>query len=155
MRAQDRAIARRQLDKRLKTIADLAVPERPPHGWLKAIREALGMTTAQLARRLGVKQPRTIALEKAEVSGAVTLASLAKAAQTLDCRLVYALVPRKPLDTLVEERATLLARKRFASTRHTMALEDQSVEAADDAAQLERFTRQLLEKSSSALWDDE
>ena len=154
MDSQSRATARRQLDKRLNSAAPIDTLQRPPQGWVKAIREALGMTTAQLAHRLGVSQPRVIALEKAEARGVVSLESLSRAAQALDCRFVYVLVPRKPLEALVDERATLLAKKRLASTRHTMALEDQSVEAADDAAQLERLTRKLLEKSGSALWDD-
>jgi predicted DNA-binding mobile mystery protein A len=112
-------------------------------------------TTGQFAKRLGVKQPRTIALEKAEASGAITLESLARAAKALDCRLVYALVPRKPLEELVEERAALLAKKRLKAARHTMALEDQSVEAADEAAQLERLARDLMAQSASKLWNNE
>lgn len=155
MRPQDRAIARRQLDKRLTPLSNLDALARPPQGWVKAIREALGMTTTQLARRLGVTQPRIIALEKAETSGALTLETLARAAEALDCQLVYALVPRKPLEALVDERATALARKRLNATRHTMALEDQSVEAADEAAHLERLARNILAQSGSKLWDEE
>lgn len=155
MRPQDRATARRQLDKRLTSLTNPDALARPPQGWVRAIREAIGMTTGQFAQRLGVRQPRTIALEKAEASGSITLESLERAAQALDCRLVYALVPRKPLETLVEERAALLAKKRLKSARHTMALEAQSVAEADEAAQLERLTRKLLEQSSSALWDED
>lgn len=112
------------------------------------------MTAAQLGERLGVSQQRALAVEKAEVSSSITLESLQRAAQALNCRLVYALVPRTPLETSVEERARALARKQLRSTRHTMALEDQSVEEADEAAQLERLTRKLLEKSNSVLWDE-
>ncbi len=75
---------------------------RPSRGWLKAIREALGMTTAQLGQRLGVVQSRVVAIEQAEAKGTVTLNSLEKAAQALDCRLVYALVPRQSLEDAVE-----------------------------------------------------
>ncbi|HZZ37352.1 MAG TPA: helix-turn-helix domain-containing protein, partial [Caulobacteraceae bacterium] len=53
---------------------------RPPKGWLRAVRDALGMTTKQLARRLGVSQPRVVALEKGEVDESVTLTSLRRAA---------------------------------------------------------------------------
>jgi predicted DNA-binding mobile mystery protein A len=74
------------------------------------------MTTAQLAKRLGVSQPRAIAIQKAEISGSITLDSLERAAQALDCRLVYTLVPKKPLEKLVEERAGALARKRLQVT---------------------------------------
>lgn len=155
MRTQERAGARWQLDKRLTILENSDVLVRPPRGWVKAIREALGMSAAQLAQRLGVSQQRALALEKAEVTGSVTLESLERAAQALNCRLVYALVPRKPLQALVEERAAILAKKRLQSTRHSMALEAQSVDEADEEAQLERLTRQLVETAGSALWKKE
>lgn len=136
-------------------LANLDSFTRPPKGWVKAIREALGMTTTQLAGRLGISQPRIIALEKAEASGAITLETLVRAAEALDCRLVYALVPRKPLETLVDQRAAELAKKRLNATRHTMALEDQSVEATDETVHLERLTRNIMAQSGSKLWDEE
>jgi predicted DNA-binding mobile mystery protein A len=112
------------------------------------------MTSSQLAERLGVVQSRVPALEQAEARKTVTLASLEKAAHAMDCRLVYALVPRKPLEELVEDRARLKAKKRLASTSHSMALEAQSVAEADEQEQLKRLTRQLLEKAGSDLWED-
>lgn len=153
MRSVDRQVARRQLDKRLGQIAvgDLS---RPPRGWVKAIREALGMTTAQLAKRLNVSQPRVVALEQAEAKRAITLDSLERAAQALDCQLVYALVPRKPLDALVEERATRLAGRRLEASLHTMALEAQALDASDAEEQRKRLILKLIEKAGSELWDE-
>ncbi|MBD3811272.1 MAG: mobile mystery protein A [Betaproteobacteria bacterium] len=153
MRSIDRETARRQLDKRLSLLNADAFA-RPPRGWVKAIREALGMTTAQLAKRLGVSQPRVVGIEQAEAKGAITLDSLERAAHALDCRLVYALVPRKPLDALVEARATRLAEKRLGPTRHTMALEAQAMEARDEDEQRARLIRKLIEQAGSELWDD-
>lgn len=154
MRPEDRESARRQLDKRLSTALDADALARPPRGWVKAIREALGMTTAQLAKRLGVSQPRVVGIEQAETKGAITLDSLERAANALNCRLVYALVPRKPLDALVEEQATRLADKRLASTRHTMALEAQAMNTRDEDEQRKRLIRKLIEQAGSELWDD-
>lgn len=154
MRSQDREAARRQLDKRLSPLLNADVFTRPPRGWVKAIREALGMTTAQLAKRLGVSQPRVVGIEKAEASGAITLDSLERAAHALDCQLVYALVPRKPLDALIAERATRLAITRLDSTRHTMALEAQAVDSRDEEEQRKRLIRQLIEQAGSDLWED-
>jgi transcriptional regulator with XRE-family HTH domain len=79
MRAKDRALARRQLDKRLNLLSKPDVLARPPRGWVKAIRDALGMTAEQLGARIGVSQVRALALEKAEASGRITLASLDRA----------------------------------------------------------------------------
>lgn len=153
MRPEDRTSARRQLDKRLNALRDTDALARPPRGWVKAIREALGMTTAQLAKRLGVSQPRAVAIEQAELKGSITLDSLERAARALDCRLVYALVPRQSMEALVEERARLLAKKRLESTRHTMALEAQGVDAGDEQEQLKRLSRRLIEQAGSKLWD--
>ena len=154
MRSEDRATARRQLDKRLSLLTDADSLTRPPFGWIKAIREALGMTTAQLGRRLGVSQPRVVKIEKAEKEGAITLDSLERAAQALDCRLVYALVPRKPLDDLVAERAKIIAQKRLEATGHSMKLEAQGVEAMDESEQLKSLTNKIVAQGGSALWND-
>jgi predicted DNA-binding mobile mystery protein A len=153
MRAQDRATARRQLDKRLNTLRSSNFA-RPPRGWVKAIREALGMTTRQLAQRIGVVQSRAVDIEKAEVTGSITLESLQRAARALDCELVYALVPRKPLETVIEDRATNLAKSRVKTARHSMALEGQSLDEADEREQIRQIAKQLAEKSGSKLWDD-
>src|SRR5689334_5348437 len=122
MRSQERASARRQLDKRLTPLRTIEGLARPPRGWIRAIREALGMTTAQLARRIGVSQPRVVAIEQAEKTRAITLDSLERAARALDCELVYALVPRKPLEEQAINRALTLAKRRLAPTRHSMTL---------------------------------
>ena len=81
MRAKDRVVARRQLDKRLDALRAAKIgAQRPPRGWIKAIREALGITTRQLATRIGVGQSRVVDIEKAEVTGSITLGSLQRAA---------------------------------------------------------------------------
>ncbi len=155
MRAQERALARKQLDKRLNILQNVDILARPPRGWIKAIREALGMTSAQLGKRLGVSQPRVLEIEKAEGSGSITLKSMERTAHALDCRLVYALAPRKKLEFLVENRARELAKKRLRATSHSMALEDQRVDKADEPEHLKRLVQKLLDQPGSVLWDDE
>jgi predicted DNA-binding mobile mystery protein A len=155
MRANERTNARRQLDKRLDSLRDSENLARPAHGWVRAIREALGMTTAQLGKRIGVTQSRAFDIEKGELSGRITLDSLERAAHALDCRLVYALVPRQSLESKAEERAIKLARQRLQSTSHSMALEAQRVDREDEEFQVREMARRLLEKSGSALWEDE
>ena len=152
MRPQERASARMQLDKRLNRLQNSDELSRPPRGWIKAIREALGMTTAQLGARMGVSQPRVVAIEKAEKSGGITLETLERAAHALECRLVYTLVPRKDLDKLVEDQARDLARKHLRATAHSMALEDQRVDEADEREHLERLVQQIINQPGSALW---
>ena len=154
MRAQERATARKQLDKRLSILQNARGLARPPRGWIKAIRETLGMTTTQLGRRLGVSQPTALGLEKSEESKSITLESLERAARALDCRLVYALVPRESLEAIVQNRARDVARKRLSSIGHSMALEDQRVEDADERQHLERLVQKLRESPGSALWEE-
>jgi predicted DNA-binding mobile mystery protein A len=144
----------RHLDKRFATLRPLARNPSPPKGWLRAIRDALGMTTAQLARRLNVSQPRIVELEKSEVSGSVTLHTLQRAAEALGCRVVYALVPEKPLAHIVSERAELVAERQSAAIEHTMRLEDQAV---SDKTARRRLRKQLIEelmRRPARLWDE-
>ncbi|HBE92001.1 MAG TPA: mobile mystery protein A [Gammaproteobacteria bacterium] len=155
MRPEDRSTARRQLDKRLSALRDFNALSRPQKGWIKAVREALGMTTGQLGKRMGVSQPRVVAVEKAEMNDSITLDTLERAAQALDCRLMYALVPRKSLDEIVKDRATLLAKGRLASVSHTMGLEAQGVNADDEREQFNRIVQQLINKPGSLLWQEE
>ena len=147
--------ARKQLEKRLAPLramdAELAVP---PRGWVTAIRDALGMSAIQLARRLGVKQPRINAIEKAELSGSITIKSMREAAEAMNCKFVYALVPVKPMDELIEDRARLHAEERLKSLDHTMALEDQSVDDDDRKAQEAWIIKEVLEKESRRLWGE-
>lgn len=147
-------LARKNLDRRLASLWPATFLARPPRGWLRAIREALGMTTGQMAKRLGVSQPRVIALEKDEQRGAVTLETLRRAAEALDCTLVYALVPNQPLEDMVRERAHKLAADRLARVGHTMRLENQGLAPEDIDAQLDRVVKELLRGNLRRLWDD-
>lgn len=154
MAPPDRALARRQLDKKLASLRGSEAFTRPRRGWIKSIREALGMTAKQLGRRLGVSQPRVTAIEKAEVAGALTLESLEKAAHAMDCQLVYALVPREPLNDMLRKRAEGRARGMMAATGHSMALEAQAVDQETEAEQLEELVRRLMDKAGAEMWDD-
>jgi predicted DNA-binding mobile mystery protein A len=154
MGPQERAIARKNLDKKLNSLKNSEGLARPQRGWVKAIREALGMTTAQLGRRMGVSQPRAVIVEKAEITGKITLESLERAAEALDCRLAYALIPHESLDAQVKARARARAEKHLASVAHSMALEDQQVLHEDTKAQLERLIERLLNAPGSKLWDE-
>jgi predicted DNA-binding mobile mystery protein A len=145
--------ASEQLDRRFGELG--ALPSRPPRGWIRAIREALGMTTAQLAKRMDVRQPRVVELEKAEVSGNVTMQSLERAAEALGCRVVYTFVPLKPLTTTLEERALQLAERQLSSVEQTMRLEEQAVD--DDVQRrrtLKRLADELLQRPAR-LWDED
>ena len=145
----------RHLDKRFTGLRRLAQSPRPTKGWLRAVRDALGMTQAQLARRLGVSQPRIIELEQSEVGGNVTLNTLQRAAEALGCRLVYALVPERPLAQTVTKRAELIAERQLKAVEQTMRLEDQSVKDTTAAKDLRRQFMDELLRRPARLWDEE
>ena len=87
-----KTVARRQYQR----IADDAVgrqPSRPPEGWLRTVRKALGMSGAQLARKMGITRSRVAQAEQAELSGGATLKSMQAAAEAIGCRFVYTVVP--------------------------------------------------------------
>lgn len=149
-----KSLGRWALDTQLKPLRDMEPLIRPGRGWIKAIREALGMTTGQYAKRLGVSQPRVAALEKAEADGVVTLKTLRQAAEALDCDFVYALVPRKPLDQVVKDRARAVAERQLALTDQTMRLENQAVSKARMARARDELAAELL-RGDRRLWADE
>jgi len=148
-------IARKQIEKRLtplrKIEGELAMPGR---GWIRAIREALGMTATQLASRLGVVQSRITALEKAEVSGSVTIKTMREAAEAMNCKFVYAIVPVKPMDEILRDRAKMVAKERLQSIDHTMRLEDQAMDEADRQEQAARIIDEIIEKEPRRLWGE-
>jgi predicted DNA-binding mobile mystery protein A len=115
----------------------------------------LGMTTRQLAQRMGAVQSRVVALEKAEANGATTLKSLREAAEAMNCTFVYAIIPTKPLDELIRQRATEKADAELAHLHHTMALENQAMTKADLADERARIIDELLAGSMRRLWEDE
>lgn len=142
------------LDQLESTLGDLRHlnPSRPRQGWLRAIRTALGMTTVQLAKRLQTSQSTVVAYEQREAAGTITLATLRRAAAAMDCELVYALVPRRPLREVVEERAELVARRKLASVAHSMKLEAQGVSDDAMARQVQELARKLVARRRGDLW---
>ena len=140
-----------QMDSTLHELRQLA-PSRPRQGWLRAIRTALGMTTIQLAKRLQTSQSSVAEYEKREAAETITLATLRRAAAAMDCELVYALVPRRPLRAVVEEQAVLVARRKLTSVAHSMELEDQAVSADAMQRQVQELARKLIAQRRSELW---
>jgi predicted DNA-binding mobile mystery protein A len=144
------AQSRKNLDERFQEFGVAGRYTAPVRGWIKAIREGLGMTTDQLAKRLGVKQPSVVAIEQSEAKGATELATLRRVAEALDCRLIYAFVPNKPLETMVRDRARLFTRRRHAPIEHSMLLEDQAVTGKDVDDRLDEIVR---ETNPRLFWD--
>ena len=130
---------RKLLDERLTPLKPVEQFTPPPRGWVKAVRQALGMSGVQFANRLGVKPQSVQALEKSEWSGTIQIETLRRAADALDCTLVYALVPKTSLEGTINRRAQKIAKVNLASADHTMKLEAQTSDDNDHEQQIEEY----------------
>lgn len=144
-----------QMDAVLQEAASHPLPPRPPAGWLRAIREALGMTSAGLAARLEITASGLRKLEQAEAADAITLGTLRRVAEALDCDLQYALVPRRPLRDMRKQQALRLAQQCQQRAGRTMALEAQPVDAPSTSPRdrLEAMAQEILRSRGTRLWD--
>lgn len=154
MNKSQSALARKQLERRLAPLRDMTLGA-PPRGWIRAIRESLGMTARQLAARMGVAPSRIPVIEKAEVTGSTTLKTLRHAAAAMNCSFVYAFVPIEPLDDILRERAMQKARNDVARLDHTMRLENQALLKDDLDAELQRTIDRILSGSLRGLWEEQ
>lgn len=145
--------AREALERRLAPWRDMPNPTaRPYGGWVRAIREALGMTSEDLAARMHLAQSSVTRLEKSEKARTAQLDTLARAAEAMDCDLVYALVPRRPLDDIVSDQADRQATEQLRRLGHTMALEAQGLDDVRLRTNSELLRANAL--NSPGLWRD-
>src|ERR1700733_4500596 len=122
MRDDFRRLRSKQLDRALAPLRSANSP-RPPKGWIRAIREALGLSSAEFAKRMKANRSLIVQQEKAEADDRIPLKSLRAFANALDCDLGYALVPRAgSLQELVDARARVAAKANVLGVEHTMAL---------------------------------
>lgn len=155
--AEKLSIGRRHLDDRLGSASEQAGRSvvnrlaRPQKGWIKAIREAIGMSSAQLARRTGVAQQVLYKIELSEAAGTIKLETLERVAAALNCRLVYALIPNEPLEEMVRKRVLDVADQQLGAVEHTMRLENQAID--DDHARLRQLDALMSEIDFRRLWD--
>lgn len=151
MRDEVAAKARARLDERLLVLQPAERFRAPATGWVRAIRDALGMTGAQFARRLGIAPQSASALEKSEAGGTIQLDTLRRAAEALGCTLVYALVPDTSLEGAVRQRARSIAIRDLERVAHTMTLEAQGTGDADMDERVEAYVRDILRNRD--LWE--
>lgn len=123
----------------------------PKDGWIRSVREGLRMSQAELAVRMELNQRTVHSLEVSEAAGKIRLETLKRAADVLGCDLIYAFVPRKPLQETMSLRARKLAERQIASVNHNMRLEDQLPKPSKE--RVEELTQSILLKDLP-LWID-
>ena len=115
----------RQLDRTLESFRAAQALPRPPKGWIRAIREAMGVSAGDVGRILGTSRQLPLQFEKAEADDTITLKSLRSVAKALKCDLVYALVPRAGSERIARPRAE--ARKPVRKAEPSKALKGKAV----------------------------
>jgi predicted DNA-binding mobile mystery protein A len=84
------------LESKAPALADArSAAAAPARGWLRAVREAIGLTQLGVAAKMGIKRQSYAQLEDAEERGSISVASLRRAAEAMDCELAYYVIPRE------------------------------------------------------------
>lgn len=143
------ALQRSQLDARKEVDARRV---EMPDGWIRTVRTALGMSASQLAKRLGVTQQAVTNTERNERNGTVSLATLAKVAEALDCELVIELRPKTSLEETVRRQATDKATAERNRVVHTMRLEAQD-DGVEHVLDTDAAVRHWMTTRIAKLWD--
>lgn len=125
----------------------------PIGGWICAIREALGMSQADLARRMQVRTSSVAKLERSERAGSVQLNSLRRAAEALDCQVICVLVPRRSLQDLVDERRTQLFSQMWGNVEVHARLSGLGLDDPGSGPGLLRVAEAVV--PDSVLWRDD
>lgn len=125
------------------------------NGWIRAVRTALGLSGRQLAQRLGVTPANIQRLEDSEQKKTISLQSLSRAAEAMDCELVYMFVPKAPaksFDEILSRRSLALAAEIASGVSHSMALEDQKVSSSATDTQIQDLAHTLKQDLDPRLW---
>ncbi len=134
-----------QIERRLDSLRAVKDKAQVKDGWIKFMRNALGLTLNDLSKLVSLSRIRIIQAERREIEGKVTIATLKKMAEAMDCDLVYAFVPKKDIKTTIYDKAFEKARKTLGLADLHMKLEDQKVEG-DEKERIERLAKKFIEK---------
>jgi predicted DNA-binding mobile mystery protein A len=146
MNAKFRQLRLSQLDRTLQGMR--TPPPRPASGWISSVREALGITLDQIGKQIGSSRQAVQQLERAEATDRITLGALRRAAEAMGCELLYALVPKSGTFAELAERPVRdRAARDVKSVIHTMVLEDQKPENADQL--IEDETQRRLNRNKT------
>ena len=154
MKQEFRKLMREQVQESLEPFSGLMHLMRPRKGWIRAIRDSLGLSSNRLAKLLGCTQGNITKIEKSEQERTISLMTLDKVAEALRCKVVYCLVPEESLDAILEQRARAIARKKIRYLNHSMILEGQGLTPKQLQQQEDNLVDKLLHENPKNLWID-
>ena len=140
--------------KDLKSVSELPawlVSPLPFGGQARGIREALGMTQAQLAERSGFSQSMIAEIEGGKRAN-LSLSTIQRLAAALECLPFVQMIPEKEIPRILDERSTEVATKLVSAVSGSAAIELQSPNPKTAKDEIRKIKKDLLEKHSSALW---
>ncbi|MFZ1527975.1 MAG: mobile mystery protein A [Ferruginibacter sp.] len=143
-----------QLNSKMLAYASLQKLAPPPTGWIKAIRNAIGMSMQQMGNRLNITKQSVQDIERREKDGSITIKALREAAKALDMQLVYGFVPMDgSLEAFIDRKAKELAKQIVIRTSNSMKLEDQenSIQRIEKA--IEERAIMIKNEMPKTLWD--
>ena len=154
MRQKTQKLLLEQTDKKLKNYSSLSNLSVPDMGWLRLIRKSLNVSLTQLASKLNISPQSVRAIEERERAGSLTIKSLRSAAEALNLKFIYVLLPKeKSLQAMINKRALELAREIVLRTSHTMKLEDQGVSKERIEKAIMAKAEELKNEMPKLLWD--
>ena len=127
---------------------------RPKEGWVRTLRKALGMSSPQLGRLLGVSKAQVSQMERMEIDDRITLKQLRRVAEKLECELVYAVVPRSSINEMIRDRANFKAIKIVETASKHMILESQQLSETSLNEQIDLETKRLIQDMPRDLWEE-
>ena len=143
-----------QLNEKMDKLTVLQHLIMPPIGWIKAIRNGIGMSMEQLGKKLSITKQAVMDIEKREKEGAITIKSMQEIAKVIDMKFVYGFVPNAgSLEQMIETRSLEMATKIVQRTSTSMKLEDQvnSKERIEKA--IKERAAEIINKTPKILWD--
>jgi predicted DNA-binding mobile mystery protein A len=142
-----------QLDEKFKSIRHVAWSDRSKKSWIKTIRKTLNMTTAQLASRLDTSQQSISRIENNESEGSVTLRTMHKVAEAMDCDFVYYFLPKTSLHENIDRQLDAFAKTLLNRVTHTMSLEQQDIDEGKRQQLFLDIRNQLAHMPTRRIWD--
>lgn len=143
-----------QLNEKLAQLTDLQHVIVPPIGWIKAIRNGIGMSMEQLGKKLSITKQGVMDIENREKEGAITIKSMQEIAKAMDMKLVYGFVPNEgDLEQMIETRAIEIAKKIVERTSNTMKLEDQANSKERIEKAIKERASEIINNTPKILWD--
>lgn len=145
-------LQRRQIDHKLSELGSLTTLSIPREGWIKTIRNALGMPAEELGERVNISQSAVTQFEKKEAEGGISLNSLKKLANGMECDFFYAMIPKTSISEMLERQARKHAERIVHAVAQSMALENQDISIEEKERQIEELTKKFQEKPIPDIW---